>query len=174
MARNPYAGMRGDADPYTNGNPYAASSTAPVPGTDDYDPYGERYGTPPITSASASRDRRAARAGGYGGFYENSNGSSSSALGVQPAPPQAQMLEGYGRGRGEEPPPMRSSRRPAGLEPVRTYMEEADSSEGSRGPEYRRGVERQYQNGGIRNDSASSRNRSNGRGGGDGTRQIEG
>ncbi|KFY48382.1 hypothetical protein V495_01387 [Pseudogymnoascus sp. VKM F-4514 (FW-929)] len=57
MAQNPYAGFNASADPYTAGDTLAASSPNPSrdrsPGatstnTDDYDPYGDRYGTPPL------------------------------------------------------------------------------------------------------------------------------
>jgi hypothetical protein len=180
MARNPYAGSGGGSDPYTNGTGHGGPATGTAPGTDDYDPYGERYGTPPITTATAARDRRAARAGGYGNFYENSNGSSSSGLPLQ-SNAQPTQPEGYGSGTGEETIPGRSPRRhgAGGSGQSRRYRQElgAESSEGSRsrGPEYRRGAERQDQNESRSTDDVLvSRTRRNGISGGDGTRQIEG
>ena len=176
MARNPYAGLGGDSDPYTNGNGYGASLSITASSTDDYDPYGERYGTPPIASANTGRDRRAARTGGYGSFYANSNGSNSSAQAVQPDIPPARQREGYGGTAGEERVPVRSPRRPAGSDQSARYRQDrgdVESSEGSRGPEYRRGGGREYRNGsGVSNDLVG-RSRGNGTQGGDGTRQIE-
>lgn len=178
MARNPYAGVGGGSDPYVNGDSYGTSTTNATSGADDYDPYGERYGTPPIPATSSARDRRGVRAGGYGGFYENSNGSAPALL---PAIQQVQQPDGYGSGLENEPVPVRSPRRAGGSDQARRYRQDpgdAESSEGSRGPEYReyrRAQERQYQNGGeTSGDLAVGRSRGNGRGGGDGTRQIEG
>lgn len=175
MARNPYAGTGGGSDPYTNGNSYGIPTTNTASRADDYDPYGDRYGTPPIPATSSARDRRGVRAGGYGGFYENSNGS---APAVQPAPQQAPQQDGYSSGPSSEPVPVRSPRRNAGSDQARRYRQErgdAESSEGSRGPEFRRVAERHYQNGSAASgDVVVGRSRGNGRGGGDGTRQIEG
>src|SRR5579871_4758462 len=104
MARNPYSGVGSGSDPYVNGNGRGTLTTNSTSGTDDYDPYGERYGTPPIPAASYTRDRRGVRAGGYGGFYENSNGSTPAVL---PTAQQVQQPEGYGSGSGSEPVPVR-------------------------------------------------------------------
>ncbi len=176
MARNPYVGLGSGADLYTNGNGYGTSTTISAGGTDEYDPYGDRYGTPPIAAANTGRDRRAARTGGYGGFYENSNGSSPAAQSTG----RREQSDGYGTSPGDGPLPVRSPRRPGGPDQStgRGYRQDrgdADSSGGSRGAEYRRGADRQYQNGGeAGNDSAMGRSRGVPRGGGDGTRQIEG
>src|SRR5450432_2719210 len=153
MARNPYAGLGGGSDPYTNGNGYGSSATSTPSITDDYDPYGERYGTPPIAAAaSTQRDRRGARAGGYGGFYENSNGSAPTARPVaqQPQQPQQpQQHERYGGEGMDQPLPVRSPRRRGGSDQSRGYRERTDAepSESNRGPDYRRGGDRRYQNG---------------------------
>jgi len=181
MSRNPYADVGAGADPYVNGNGYRAHA----PATDDYDPYGERYGTPPTGASNATRDRRAGgsggrgggrgdgRAGGYGGFYENSNGSA----------PAVQAVAGnaeYGNdGYGEDPAPPRSPRRNAtsANNNRRQRQEYGNAGSEDRNPsfEYRRGGERQYTNGnGLGNELVVGRNRGNARSGGDGTRQIEG
>lgn len=176
MAHNPYAGPGSGADPYSNNNGYGTSTTISAGGTDDYDPYGDRYGTPPIAASSAGRDRRAARTGGYGGFYENSNGSSPA---VQSSGRREQS-DGYGTSPGDGPLPVRSPRRPAISDQStgRGYRQDrgdADPSGGSRGAEQRRGIDHQYQNGGLAgNGGATGRTRGVPRGGGDGTRQIEG
>src|SRR5271169_1293688 len=103
MARNPYAGVGGGSDPYTNGNSYGTSTTNANSGADDYDPYGDRYGTPPIPATNSARDRRGVRAGGYGGFYETNNGS---APAVQSTAQQAQQQDGYSSGPSSEPVPV--------------------------------------------------------------------
>src|SRR5271156_6308344 len=99
MARNPYAGVGGGSDPYLNGNSYGTSTTNAGSSVDDYDPYGDRYGTPPIPATSSARDRRGVRAGGYGSFYENSNGSVPA---VQSAAQQNLQQDGYSSGAGSE------------------------------------------------------------------------
>jgi len=175
MARNPYSGLSANTDPYTNGNSsYGASTTSSI--TEEYDPYGDRYGTPPISSSS-SRERRGGRTGGYGGFYEDSN---RPAPAVPPAAQQQDRFDGYGQ-RSEEEPIARSSpnRRPyvSGRSNARNYIQDRSDadSEGSRGPEYRRGGERRVANGNSHsNDLAVDRSRGVPGGGGDGTRQIEG
>ena len=57
MARRRYGGF--GEDPYTNGNSYGA----PTRGDDDYDPYGtdygDRYGTPPVSTPSPPATRSA-------------------------------------------------------------------------------------------------------------------
>lgn len=179
MSRNPYASSSATADPYTNGNGYRVATQAPSStANDDYDPYGDRYGTPPIPSTSAARDRRAGRTGGYGGFFD-SNGTAPSARSVSPQP---QPQNDYGRAV-DEPGQMRSPRRPAAVEPAgnRRYRTErgddGGSADTSRSPDYRRGGERLNPSGPsvANNELMASRNRSNGRAvGGDGTRQIEG
>jgi hypothetical protein len=184
MSRNPYANSSAGADPYTNGNGYGAPAQAPATSaTDDYDPYGDRYGTPPIPSSGGGRDRRAGRSGGYGGFYDG-NGSSP---GVQTTAQQPQPQNDYGRA-ADEPAPMRSPRRPAAVDPAagRRYRPDRGDGGGSgdsgRGAEYRRGAERLNPNATptMSNEGMTSRNRTNGRTGGtsvtggDGTRQIEG
>lgn len=176
MARNPYAGLSAGPDPYTNGSSYGAPSVASS--TEEYDPYGDRYGTPPISTASSSRDRRggAGRTGGYGGFYDDSNGS---APAVQPAAQQQDRFDGYGQ-RSEDEPPARASpnRRPYASERnnARGYREDRSDadSDRSRGPDYRRGGERFISNGNGSSEVAVGRSRGAVRGGGDGTRQIEG
>jgi hypothetical protein len=172
MSRNPYSGLGANTDINSNGNSYGASTASPA--TDDYDPYGERYGTPPIGSVIGGR--RGGRTGGYGGFYENSNGSATISQQSQ----QSERYDGYGSRTSEESALVRSSRRPGGSGPnnarrIRQDHGDADSSEGSRGPEYRRGGERSRQNDdGANAGVALSLSGENGGGGGDGTRQIDG
>lgn len=182
MARNPYAGLSASSDPYTNGGSYGTSpvsSASLAPSTEEYDPYGDRYGTPPISNASSSRERRGGggRTGGYGGFYEDDRGS---APAVQPAAQQQDRFDGYGQ-RSEDEPPVRVSpnRRAYAAERgnARGYRDDRSDgdSERSRGPEYRRGGERSNNtNGNGAGDLPVGRSRGAARGGGDGTRQIEG
>lgn len=172
MARNPYAGVGASTDPYANGS-------APFLATDDYDPYGERYGTPPIPSASSSRERRQGRTGGYGGFYENSGGAPPA---VQPVAQQMQSQDGYRSRTPEDPVPFQSPRRAMGGDQnnARRFREDrpdAEPIDAARNRDYRRGAERMYSNGnGSAGELVVGRSRGNGRIGnvGDGTRQIEG
>lgn len=182
MARNPYAGLGTARDPYTNGY---ATSDAPPSTADDYDPYGERYNTPPIPSTSAARDRKGTRTGGYGGFENNNESVVTPQQIPQPTPPDGQSA--YGSRPIEDLPPTRSPRRErlAAVEPGpgRRYREErsqggsADNGR-SRNAEPRRPAER-FNPRGIGSsggDPTVGRSRPNGRniGVGDGTRQIEG
>jgi hypothetical protein len=181
MARNPYAGLGASTDPYTNGNGYGAP--APSRTSEDYDPYGDVYGTPLTPSTSADRERPAGRSGGYGGFYDSGSGP---APAVQPAPQQQDRYDGYGRQSEDEPPPPRASpnRRPMISErsSARGYRQDRsdtdlEGSRSSRAPEYRRGGgERAFSStNGSSNDAIIPRIRGDlGRGGGDGTRQIDG
>lgn len=181
MARNPYAGLSTATDLYTNGNGYAEPEPAPAA---DYDPYGERYGTPPIPAARDVR-RAPARTDGYGGFGDESNGPSPA---VRPQE-QYSRQEGYGqRVVVDQPAPTRSPRRPAAIDGAnarsyRSQRSEGSADSGNRGPpSYGRPSERLNPNGNassIENVTPPApRNRGNGiygrSGGGDGTRQIEG
>ncbi|KAI9746344.1 MAG: hypothetical protein M1818_000056 [Claussenomyces sp. TS43310] len=180
MARNPYARLGDEAgDPYTNG--YETSHT--TPSTDDYDPYGERYNTPPLPPASPARDRRGGRTGGYGGFESNNNQYAPPVQQTtQPTPPEGH--DRYGSRSLDDPPPTRSPRRPAAVESgaARRYREErsqggsGDSSRSRGADSTRRHAERLNTKGdGHSNGLPVSRNRGNGSavGSGDGTRQIE-
>lgn len=169
MARNPYAGV-GNADPYTNGNGYGGLNAARSPGrrsNEDYDPYGDRYGSPP--NSRDERDRRPARNGGYAGFGGPANGS---APAVQPVASR-QAAGGYGydgyNSRPDEQAPPRSPRRPRVPDP--RPRQDGGYGDPGRMPDARRRGDRQYVNGNDGgNTMASNRNRGATRG----TRQIEG
>lgn len=175
MAGNPYAAYNTANDPYTNGNNYGAAESTP---TDDYDPYGDRYGTPPVPAARDAR--RAARTGGYGGFVEDNVISTPLARSEQPS-----RQDGLGSQADELPTPMRSPRRPAAMngDTVRSYRSQRSQGSidgGSRtAPTYGRPQDRLAPNGNGLTDeymsTSAPRIRNNGvYSGGDGTRQIEG
>jgi hypothetical protein len=166
MSRIPYSGLSANTDPNLNSNSY-----------DDYDPYGERYGTPPIGGATSGR-RGGMRAGGYGGFYENSNGSASVLQPISQPSQQPERYDGYSGGASEESAPAQSARWLGGpnsnnVRRIRPDGRDTDSSEGSRGPEYR-GAEPSRQNDGTAGNDVALGRGTNGKVGGDGTRQIDG
>lgn len=201
MAQNPYAGFNASADPYTQGESLAATPNPPrerSPGatsnTDDYDPYGDRYGTPPLgtppPSQNANRERRAAppgpgpRAGGYGGFYANSISPAASAnpSPKQPPPRSQPPQQPYGgrdnRSRENLEAPQ-GQRRPSD-ESRRVRNGGSDGSmrppDGPATREFRKPSmgERSY-SGGPNNSAPRDRERAvTSGGGGSGTRQIEG
>lgn len=161
MARNPYSGV-GNADPYTNGNGYGGLGGTSRSNEGEYDPYGERYGSPPTTNGE--RDRRPARNGAYGGF-----GDPPPA--VQPVtsrqPPGGYSYDTY-NSRPEEPAPPRSPRR------VRMPESRMRQDGGYGDTNTRRRGERQYTNGDDDGNAlVSNRNRGATRGG-SGARQIGG
>lgn len=208
MAQNPYAGFNASADPYTQSSESLAATSNPPrersPGAtssiDDYDPYGDRYGTPPLgtpppqssSQQNGNRDRRAAppgpgRTGGYGGFYANSISPAGSAgpppkqplpvPRLQQQPPQ-QPYGGRGNGSRENLGAPQTQRRPSDESRRRN-----GGSDGSMRPpdgpatrDFRKPSigERSY-SGGPNNSASRERERSVTRGGGgSGTRQIEG
>lgn len=206
MAQNPYAGFNASADPYTQGDSLTASSNPPrerSPGattsTDDYDPYGDRYGTPPLgtppaPSQGANREQRrpgtgpgAPRTGGYGGFYAN---NVSPAGGAGPSPkqplpvprsqPQQLMYGGANRSRENLPAPQAQTQRRPSDESRRLRNGVSDgnmrSPDGPAAREFRKPSmgDRSY-SGGSNNLAPRDRERAPTRGGGgSGTRQIEG
>jgi hypothetical protein len=214
MASNPYAGLNANSDPYTNGDGIGATLAGPIsvpdrnpassPSSDDYDPYGERYGTPPISAASSvsARERRGARTGGYGGFYANGSGNNGSGTNMNVQAPRRsneseERRDAYGgtnvgaRLRDDGAPP-RSQRRPSAANegPVERERRLGGRNEASTlppdfgaGRDFRRpsaGPDRGYSNqsNGYNNAQRSERAKPIGisaaAGGGDGTRQIEG
>jgi hypothetical protein len=185
MARNPYASFNASADPYTNGDGLGAPSSQPpsrspaaTPSTDEYDPYGDRYGAPPINTSSSRERRPGPRAGGYGGFNPNSNGSGP---GVQAPPQQLQQQDGRDpySNRSRENSGARSQRRPS--EESRRFRNEVDGNmpppemPATRNFTRPNTGERTYSgNNGMNNNSSRDRTQGTSRNGGDGTRQIEG
>lgn len=189
MARNPYAGL-GGADPYTNGNGYGAPTRSGS--NDDYD-----------ARTPSSGSSRPARSGGYGGFFEGSNGAapavqpvasrpSQDSVRTRPSQDSARPRPSQDSGRGEygygartpvEQAPPRSPRRPRMPDgPSSSDRRRRPDGSGDSGrADYRRGPERQYTSGGSggQGDMMAPRsrmagNRNNAGTGGDGTKQIEG
>ncbi|OBT53382.1 hypothetical protein VE04_05347 [Pseudogymnoascus sp. 24MN13] len=166
MAQNPYAGFNASADPYTQSsdslaaatpNPPRERSPGATPSTDDYDPYGDRYGTPPLgtpppqQAANREQQRRAprpppgrGRTGGYGGFYAQSIAPAGSAgpSPKQPLPvpraPQQQQQQVYGgrdnRSRENLPAP-RSRRRRTTSDESRGFRNGASDGGSMRPPD---------------------------------------
>lgn len=210
MAQNPYAGFNASADPYTKSsdslaatpNPPRERSPGATSSTDEYDPYGDRYGTPPLGTPSPSQtanreqQRRApqppaqGRAGGYGGFYAQSIAPAGSAgpSPKQPLPvpvPRSQsQQQPYGgrdnRSRENLPAPAQQAQRRPSDESRGFRNGGSDGSmrppDGPAAREFRKPSmgERSY-SGGPNNSVARDRERAVTRGGGgSGTRQIEG
>lgn len=198
MAQNPYAGFNASADPYTNGDGLAASPNPPQsrsPGgtssTDDYDPYGDRYGTAPIATSNSSsnslsnpnRERRAGpRAGGDGGFYANNNGSAPS---INSSPKPSYPYDGRENRSRENLPTPRMQRIPSDESRRLRYGVSDGNMRAPEMPamrEFRKPStgDRSYSggSGGPNNSSLRDKERTvarpSGGSGGSGTRQIEG